>query len=345
MLKCDIKNVFQFSWTRTCHERSDRGLMSVLKISTILLASFSVFSASVSLGFIQATLEPHMRQFNLSPLAMGKFDFEIYWRPRKTYGLSAVHWLMVEVLAWTMHQDDHGWQCSRILLTHSGIMSTALFKTKTTNLLSYFYSLLGIMSLAHVTQLHWLVICWRLKAACSSSMAVSTLSRRQSGAGFATSMLTPTSSPPSAQASSLSHSSSSVRPLSYHSSPTSSRASSPSSFTASVLPRFSFPVSPLPIVKPLRKVFRTTWTRTPSSRRCGPQPLRSEHSSDLLWREFSSITSRSDGTSVLEEILKFQLFYNTLWMTKPRSSLVEVYEGLYLPNSLPLGLIRAFISC
>jgi hypothetical protein len=57
---------------RTLHEPSDKGLLSVLKVSPILLASFGVFSASISLGFLQATLEPHMRQFNLSPLSMGK---------------------------------------------------------------------------------------------------------------------------------------------------------------------------------------------------------------------------------------------------------------------------------
>jgi hypothetical protein len=50
---------------RTLHEPSDKGLLSVLKVSPILLASFGVFSASISLGF-------HMRQFNLSPLSMGK---------------------------------------------------------------------------------------------------------------------------------------------------------------------------------------------------------------------------------------------------------------------------------
>lgn len=53
-------------------ERSDKGLLAVLKISSIALASYSVFCASLSLGFLQATLEPHLRQFNLSPLTMGE---------------------------------------------------------------------------------------------------------------------------------------------------------------------------------------------------------------------------------------------------------------------------------
>jgi hypothetical protein len=46
--------------------------MSVFKISTIVLALYSFFCASISLGFLQTTLEPHMRQFKLSPAAMGK---------------------------------------------------------------------------------------------------------------------------------------------------------------------------------------------------------------------------------------------------------------------------------
>ncbi len=35
------------------------------------LIAFSVACSACSLGFIQATLEPHMRDFNLSPLVIG----------------------------------------------------------------------------------------------------------------------------------------------------------------------------------------------------------------------------------------------------------------------------------
>ena len=34
---------------------------------------YSVACAASSLGFIQATLEPHLRDFNLSPLQIGAF--------------------------------------------------------------------------------------------------------------------------------------------------------------------------------------------------------------------------------------------------------------------------------
>lgn len=36
--------------------------MKILRIPSILLAAFSVFTASVSIGFLSATLEPHLRQ-------------------------------------------------------------------------------------------------------------------------------------------------------------------------------------------------------------------------------------------------------------------------------------------
>jgi drug/metabolite transporter superfamily protein YnfA len=47
------------------------GLFRILRIPSILLASFSVFSASTSVGFLSATLEPHLRQFDLMPVSMG----------------------------------------------------------------------------------------------------------------------------------------------------------------------------------------------------------------------------------------------------------------------------------
>jgi len=47
------------------------GLLKILRIPSILLASFSVFCASIAIGFLSATLEPHLRQFNLSPIVMG----------------------------------------------------------------------------------------------------------------------------------------------------------------------------------------------------------------------------------------------------------------------------------
>ena len=37
------------------------GLLRVLRIPSILLASSSVFAASIAIGFLSATLEPHLR--------------------------------------------------------------------------------------------------------------------------------------------------------------------------------------------------------------------------------------------------------------------------------------------
>ena len=48
----------------------------------------SVAAASASLGFLQATLEPHMREFNLSPLLVGS----MFVINGACYGISAPLW-------------------------------------------------------------------------------------------------------------------------------------------------------------------------------------------------------------------------------------------------------------
>ena len=52
-----------------------RGLLDALKVPAISFAAYSIVCAAISIGFIQTTLEPHMRQFNLSPVMMGKTFF------------------------------------------------------------------------------------------------------------------------------------------------------------------------------------------------------------------------------------------------------------------------------
>ncbi|XP_012219414.1 MFS-type transporter SLC18B1-like [Linepithema humile] len=47
------------------------GVTKVLKIPGVMIASTSIVAASMSIGFLQATLEPHLRQFNLSPVVLG----------------------------------------------------------------------------------------------------------------------------------------------------------------------------------------------------------------------------------------------------------------------------------
>ncbi|XP_043273086.1 MFS-type transporter SLC18B1-like [Venturia canescens] len=47
------------------------GFMRVLKIPGVMLATASIIATSMSIGFLQATLEPHLRQFDLSPVVLG----------------------------------------------------------------------------------------------------------------------------------------------------------------------------------------------------------------------------------------------------------------------------------
>ncbi len=53
-------------------EGQRKGMLDALKIPAIALAAYSILCASITIGFIQATLEPHLRQFGLSPVMMGK---------------------------------------------------------------------------------------------------------------------------------------------------------------------------------------------------------------------------------------------------------------------------------
>ncbi|PSN37320.1 MFS-type transporter SLC18B1 [Blattella germanica] len=46
-------------------------LIQVLKIPGVMLAAASIIVTSMSIGFLQATLEPHLRQFELSPVVLG----------------------------------------------------------------------------------------------------------------------------------------------------------------------------------------------------------------------------------------------------------------------------------
>ena len=46
-------------------------LLVALKVPPIAMAAFGIVAASISIGFLQATLEPHLRPLELSPLEMG----------------------------------------------------------------------------------------------------------------------------------------------------------------------------------------------------------------------------------------------------------------------------------
>ncbi|XP_059481311.1 MFS-type transporter SLC18B1-like [Neocloeon triangulifer] len=47
------------------------GLIAILKVPSVSLSAVSIVVSSMSIGFISATLEPHLRQFGLSPVLMG----------------------------------------------------------------------------------------------------------------------------------------------------------------------------------------------------------------------------------------------------------------------------------
>lgn len=46
-------------------------LMDVLKIPGIQVCSLGIIATSASIGFISATLEPHLRQFDLTAILLG----------------------------------------------------------------------------------------------------------------------------------------------------------------------------------------------------------------------------------------------------------------------------------
>lgn len=46
-------------------------MKKALRIPGVLIATSSIIATSMSIGFLQATLEPHLRQFDLSPIVLG----------------------------------------------------------------------------------------------------------------------------------------------------------------------------------------------------------------------------------------------------------------------------------
>ncbi|XP_008556075.1 MFS-type transporter SLC18B1-like isoform X1 [Microplitis demolitor] len=72
------------------------GYTQVLKIPGVLVATCSIIATSMSIGFLQATLEPHLRQFELSPVVLGL----MFVLNGGTYALTAPAW---------------GWLCDRRL--------------------------------------------------------------------------------------------------------------------------------------------------------------------------------------------------------------------------------------
>lgn len=54
------------------NEKGRKGsMLTMLKIPSIAIFSFTIMAASISIGFLQATLEPHLRPMELTPVFMG----------------------------------------------------------------------------------------------------------------------------------------------------------------------------------------------------------------------------------------------------------------------------------
>jgi len=66
-------------------------VLQALKVPSITMAMYSVACSAASLGFIQATLEPHLRSFNLTPLLIGS----MFVVSGGCYGFSAPIWGMM----------------------------------------------------------------------------------------------------------------------------------------------------------------------------------------------------------------------------------------------------------
>ncbi|CAB3221001.1 unnamed protein product [Arctia plantaginis] len=63
-------------------------LLSLMKVPGVVLSAISIMSTSASIGFLQATLEPHLRQFEFSPIILGM----MFVINGAVYALSAPCW-------------------------------------------------------------------------------------------------------------------------------------------------------------------------------------------------------------------------------------------------------------
>ncbi|KAA0193883.1 hypothetical protein HAZT_HAZT003132 [Hyalella azteca] len=63
-------------------------MIELLKIPPVALAAFSIIASSISIGFVQATLEPHLRPLQLSPFQTGL----VFVLNGATYAASAPIW-------------------------------------------------------------------------------------------------------------------------------------------------------------------------------------------------------------------------------------------------------------
>ncbi|KAG7163415.1 MFS-type transporter SLC18B1-like [Homarus americanus] len=67
---------------------TSRQFLSALRLPSIILSCFALLSASISIGFMQATLEPHLRPLKLTPLKVGL----MFVLSGSMYALTAPFW-------------------------------------------------------------------------------------------------------------------------------------------------------------------------------------------------------------------------------------------------------------
>ena len=60
---------------RTEADREEtRGLCDLLRVPAIALSAYGILCASITIGFIQTTLAPHLKEFNLKPVTTGRYS-------------------------------------------------------------------------------------------------------------------------------------------------------------------------------------------------------------------------------------------------------------------------------
>ncbi|XP_034938176.1 MFS-type transporter SLC18B1-like [Chelonus insularis] len=109
------------------------GYTSVLKIPGVIVATVSIIATSMSIGFLQATLEPHLRQFELSPVVLGL----MFVINGGTYAVTAPCW---------------GWLCDRRLRPKIVTISGCIF-------VMIGFCLIGPAPFIPSQTLLWLTIC------------------------------------------------------------------------------------------------------------------------------------------------------------------------------------------
>ncbi|KAK8750477.1 hypothetical protein OTU49_014848 [Cherax quadricarinatus] len=67
---------------------SEGNIISLMKVPAIALAAYAIIASSISIGFLQATLEPHLRPLEMSPFQLGL----MFVLNGATYGLFAPLW-------------------------------------------------------------------------------------------------------------------------------------------------------------------------------------------------------------------------------------------------------------